>query len=163
MSFQLITYQPGHREACLDVFKSNVPRYFDAKEIKGFKRWLDGQDQGKRAYSNSSIEQYKTVIIQGEVVACGGYYVVANQPIVRLAWGMVHCRMHSLGIGSHLTYARLEECSKLYPEYSIRIDTSQHTAPFYKKFGFEIECIEENGLGKGLHKFEMVHKPKIFS
>ncbi|MCQ9641500.1 GNAT family N-acetyltransferase [Chryseobacterium sp. WG14] len=50
-----------------------------------------------------------------------------------LSWGMVHADYHGQGIGKLLTQFRLDLLKNMYPDKSLRIETSQHTAEFYKK------------------------------
>ncbi|HWW12495.1 MAG TPA: hypothetical protein VN018_08255, partial [Brevundimonas sp.] len=55
-------YAPTDREACLALFDSNTPRFFDPSERPGFERFLD-----------EMCWPYQVIERGGRIVACGGH------------------------------------------------------------------------------------------
>ncbi len=153
-------YLPKDRLACISIFKSNCPKYFNASELEGFKVWLDGQDQGKLAYGNSEAENYFVVLIKERIVGCGGYYIKTENLEARMAWGMIHSDYHLKGSGKSLFQFRLEDIANKYPNSGISLDTSQHTFRFFERLGFEVNEIIPNGFGPGLDQYEMKYKTR---
>lgn len=154
-------YRPEDRQACIAMFRSNLPKYFDPSELADFETWLDGHDQGVLAYQSTSIERYYVVIDNNNILACGGYYLDRDGSRASLCWGMVDGAYHKKGYGRKLLEFRLQEFSSKYPDYPIQMDTSQHTFPFFEKLGFVIVKITENGYGQGLHRYDMVKDPSF--
>lgn len=128
--------------ACLEVFDSNVPKFFAAEErdefIADLKRLNDPYFVAEQA---------------GCIIGCGGYFVRDGR--AGLWWGMVHKDLHGQGLGRALVQHRLDELARTHPTVSVFIDTSQHTRPFYERMGFTAYSVEENGYGPGLHKVLM--------
>jgi predicted GNAT family N-acyltransferase len=87
-------------------------------------------------------------------VACG---VFAKGEVAGLCWGLVAQTLHRKGQGSKLLQARLEYIQEHFPGVrSVKLDTSQHSAPFFERFGFVTQQILEHGYAEGLHRYEMV-------
>ena len=138
-------YRPDHREACLALFDSNVPRFFRAEERGDFERFLE-----------SPPGPYLVGRIDGEIVAAGGYAEDQSQAGVWvLCWGMVAAPLHQQGLGRTLLHARLEALSEVPGLREVRINTSQHTSGFFERFGFTVTEIEQDGFGEGLHRHAM--------
>ncbi|XQA79996.1 GNAT family N-acetyltransferase [Xanthomonas sacchari] len=131
--------------ACLALFDSNVPRFFDRSERAAFERFLD-QDVG--------AWHYLVVVRAGAVVACGGHALRADGRVASFGWGMVDRRLHRQGLGRALTEARLDACRSAGVA-RIELDTSQHTQAFYARFGFTVERVVANGYGAGLDRWDM--------
>lgn len=141
-------YQKSDKEACLHIFESNRPKYFMAEERQQFIDWLEKPDR----------EAYYVGEINGEIVACGGIYADDKNQLCGLAWGMVNHADHGKGYGKKLSLFRLERMTERYPSYRHELGTSQHTAAFYEKLGFETEEIIKDGFGPGLDHYRMVRK-----
>lgn len=91
-------------------------------------------------------------MLDGEAIGCGGIFIDDRYDTAGLSWGMVHSAFHKKGYGKLFTAHRIDLLRKLYPERTLRIDTSQHTVSFYEQFGFVVTEVIENGYGEGLHK-----------
>lgn len=149
-------YQPGDREACLKIFWSNMPRFFDASELAGLEKWLNGRDAGRLAYGQTQEEYYYVVEEEGKVIGSGGFYIPREGKYANMTWGMVDNALHRKGIGRGLLLFRIEMIRKLFPGYSIRLDTTQHSYRFFEKMGFEVVMITKDGYGEGLDRYDMV-------
>ena len=137
-------YAPEDREACLKLFDSNVPVFFDVSERDGFAGFLDAMNG-----------PYQVILRDGRIVACGGHAVETDGVTAALCWGMVEGRLHGEGLGQRLTEARLAAARAIRGVTSVRLDTSQHTEGFYRRFGFGVEAVTPDGFSPGIDKYEM--------
>ena len=137
-------YENTDRDPCLAVFKSNIPRFFHPAELDEFVNFLK---------SPSGV--YLVMEHEGETVGCGGYAVIDGSSVARLVWGMVRSDLHSMGLGRFLLLYRLRAIAKISGIETVRIQTSQHSAPFFAKQGFKIVEVLEDGFAKGLDRVEM--------
>lgn len=136
-------YRRDDEWACLDIFDSNRPKYFIAPERDLFAAFLRRMDQ-----------PFFVVDVMGQVRACGGFHV-DDYGVGRLDWGMVRADWHHRGIGATLLRWRLDQIRQTDHAWCVLLDTSQHTAPFFAKFGFEAIRTIGNGYGPGLDKVFM--------
>ncbi|QLG13208.1 GNAT family N-acetyltransferase (plasmid) [Deinococcus sp. D7000] len=140
-------YQPSDRAACLDIFDANTPRSFVPGERPAFEAWLD-EASGRADY----------LVMEGPpgVVACGGLWVSEDaERSAGLAWGMVHPAWQRQGLGDALARVRLARLQALGVTRAV-LDTSQFTAPFYARLGFQEVRRTPNGYGPGLDRVDMV-------
>ncbi len=137
-------YAAADREACLALFDSNAPRFFDPSERAGFERFLD-----------EMLWPYQLIEREGRVVACGGHAMEPDGRTVSLCWGMVEQGLHRQGLGRRLTEARLAAARAEPGASSVRLDTGQHTTGFYERFGFVIERVVRDGYAPGSDRFDM--------
>jgi len=155
MKANIRKYLPSDRSACIAIFKSNCPQYFDPEELDGLEIWLDGQDEGVIKYKTSAADHFYVFEHEGAVVACGGFYIVKDKPVANMVWGMVHNSYHKQGFGRQLFLHRVEQVALLYPAHAVLLDTSQHTYPFFERLGFVVTKITKDGYGVGLDRYDM--------
>lgn len=142
---KILKYTPVFKEACIEIFKSNMPKFFAAEELQPFIDFLD----------NDIEDNYYVVEKDGKVVACGGFFLDEDSDEGGLSWGMVHVDQHKTGIGKLLTEYRLDLLKEVYPGKVYKVDTSQHTAGFYLKRGFKTVEVIPDGFAKGIDKYVM--------
>jgi hypothetical protein len=106
------------RGACLTVFDSNVPAFFDPEEHLGYEKLLQ-----ERADSCG----YLVIERDGQLVGCGGVVVEADGETASLCWGMVKNGFHRSGLGRVLTNARLQAVKQQVEVTRVIFNTSQHT------------------------------------
>ena len=140
-------YTPLDMQSCLRLFDSNVPHFFTAAERGDFAAFLE---------RHAVTESYHVVERDGDVVACGGYFVREDGETAGFCWGMVDRSLHRNGIGRLLTEARLQAVRASPGLRRITLDTSQHTKAFYARFGFRVEAVTKDGYGPGLDRYDMV-------
>ncbi len=140
-------YLPTDRAACLGLFESNVPEYFDPAERTGFEAFLDDPDC-----------PYFVMEHNEAIVGCGGYALAQQDSLASLVWGMVRRDSHKLGLGRFLLLYRLREIGKADGIQIVRLDTSQKAEPFFRKQGFKATGVVKDGYGPGLDRIEMVMK-----
>jgi ribosomal protein S18 acetylase RimI-like enzyme len=137
-------YVAADRQACLALFDSNAPRFFDPSERAGFEQFLDEMRW-----------PYQVIERDGRVVACGGHAVEPDGRTVSLCWGMVEQGLHGQGLGRMLTEARLAAARAEPGAVEVRLDTGRHTTGFYQRFGFVIERVVKDGYASGSDRHDM--------
>ena len=154
MDSTIVPYSNAYREGCMAAFHSNVPAFFTVEEINQFNTWLDYLETG--IIDNPDSESHYFVVLHNTmVIGCGGFGYDNNTNKAVLAWGLVHNDYHKKNIGRKLLEFRLEKIATLYPGASLWLDTTQHSYPFFEKFGFEIQQYTEDGYAKGMHRYDM--------
>lgn len=148
MNLNFIPYTKEHFQACISIFKSNVPKYFEPKEEADLKDWLNG----------NRLKYYYVGVFQNNVVCCGGFVIFHEEKKACFAWGMVHSDYHQQGFGKALANFRLKQLNELAPEYIHELNTAQYTYQFFEKFGFEVKSMQPDGWFKGWDKYHMVRK-----
>ena len=143
------TYSPADRNACLAVFDSNTPGFFDPAERAGFEAFLDGVD----CY-------YFVMEHDGAVAGCGGY-AIDEEMRASLVWGMIRGDLHKLGLGRFLLMFRLREITKAGGVQLVSLGTSQRTAPFFEKQGFKVTSTRKDGYAPGVDRVEMMMKLSV--
>ncbi len=152
-------YRPADREACIGIFHSNVPLYFDSDEITGLYHWLDAKDRREKAFASNATETYYVLEHEGKIVGCAGYYIPAAEARANMVWGMILRSEHKKGYGNKLLEYRIQKIKETAPACSITLDTSQHCYRFFEKFGFTVTKITNDAYGPGLHRYDMVYAP----
>lgn len=139
---QVRPYSAIDRDACIAIFRSNLPHYFDSSELSDFEAFLD-----------ELIGEYFVFEIGGSIIASGGCYV--HDHVGHLSWGMVLSAKHRASIGTTLLVWRVNHLFRRSEIAEISIDTSQHTAEFFKRFGFHTTQNVVDGFGVGIDKVSM--------
>jgi len=137
------TYRQDDESACMDIFDSNRPKYFAEPERDLLVAHLRRVDQ-----------PFFVAEVAGQVCGCGGFQV-DDYGVGYLVWGMVHRNWHRRGVGANLLQWRLDRIRQIAHAWCVLIDTSQHTAPFFARFGFETFRIIADGYQPGLDKVFM--------
>lgn len=137
-------YLPADRRQCLEVFSSNVPRYFRDHERSEFETFID-----------SSGCPYFVLASPEGIVGCGGYGLREAGAPADLCWGMVAAAHHRSRLGEFLLLGRLEAIVRDQVAASVRLVTSQHTDGFFRRYGFEVRGRVVDGYGPGLDKVSM--------
>ena len=149
-------YKEGDHEACLQIFESNCPPFFDPAEKDLFNNWLNGLDKGYFIRDHISANHFYVLTNGTDIIACGGFYLVKDNGPAKLSWGMVKQSHHKKGWGTKLFQHRLTKLKDQYPGTKLALETSQYSFSFYERMGFKVEKIIPNGLGAGLDRYEMM-------
>jgi predicted GNAT family N-acyltransferase len=150
MTPSLRPYTLADRAACLAVFDSNTPHAFAASERADYAQFL--QDPGDHGI-------YRVLLLEDVVVGCGGIWLdeQASPPQAGLSWGMVRHDLHGQGLGYWLLQSRLRLIRQHYLDVQVvRIDTSQHTEPYFRRQGFVTTGRRPDGFAPGLDEIRMV-------
>ena len=143
-------FLPADRAACLAVFDSNVPQFFLPSERAEYAQDLGEFESG----GWGSAATYLVLEDAAGIAACGGAYL-GKDGRAGLAWGMVDRARHRRGLGSELLQARLDWLRGQPRAREVWLDTSQHSAPFFQRFGFNVMKRAEGGYGPGLDRIDM--------
>jgi ribosomal protein S18 acetylase RimI-like enzyme len=141
----LRAFEPADVDACLEVMRSNVPRFFRAHELAEYEGFL----------ADMPCTYLVLVDERGAIIGCGGYDVDANTGTAVLTWGMVHREHHRRGLGALLLRERLARIAADPRAHAVRLDTSQHSRGFFERFGFEVVAHTPDGYAPGLDRYEM--------
>ncbi|NML38849.1 GNAT family N-acetyltransferase [Chitinophaga sp. G-6-1-13] len=147
-------YTAADKHACLNAFRSNMPRFFAPEELNDFDAWLDTQAQRDLADKDKS-ECYFVIETNGQVIGCGGYYVRPDKTTAVMTWGMLHQQYHKQGWGKQLFQYRVSIIKEVCPACTIQLDTTQHSAPFFAKMGFAVTKVTPDFYGPGLDRYDM--------
>jgi GNAT superfamily N-acetyltransferase len=139
-------YTPADKDACMALFESNCPQYFDPAEREDFAGFLNDYTQC----------DYFVLVVGEDIAGCGGIYVDIKTGEGKLCWGMVDQTRHKSGLGKALLEYRLKGIKANPAATHVHIDTSQHTAPFFAKYGFRETAHNKDGYGPGIDHVEMV-------
>ena len=153
MSIVIKSYNQSYKQGCLAAFQSNIPIYFTPEEINDFSSFLEQRALPKEGEIQSTY--YYVVLRNNEVVGCGGFGERERDGTVTLAWGLVHSTFHKQGFGKLLLKHRLSEAKNVYPSKTIYLDTTQHSYPFFEKFGFKTTKITNDFYMQGMHRYDM--------
>ncbi len=147
-------YEVGDKQQCLDAFKSNVPMYFTKEEVVDYDKFLDNYiiNQNQSNYRTN----YYVLLVDKQIVACGGFGDRYLDGKLTLTWGLVHIDFHKKGLGKELLLFRLNLIKEQFPEASVSIDTIQHSAGFFEKYGFKTIKITNDFYAIGLHRYDMI-------
>ena len=143
-------YELTDREACIAVFDSNLPDFFQPHERGRFEIFL-----------GAPTCPYFVMELEGKIVGCGGYSLSDQEAVARLVWGMVQREWHKQGLGRFLLMFRLREITKSGGVETVSLDTSQHSAPFFERQGFKVMSVDRDGIGPGLDRVAMVMRLKV--
>ena len=139
-------YTTADAEACLRLFDSNVPRYFDPSERADFAAFL----------AAPTCPYLVGIAPDGAVLACGGWFREDDAPATGgLAWGIVDGAWHGRGLGRQLLAVRLDGLRAMEGVDDLVLRTSQHTERFYARSGFEVVRRVPDGHAPGIDLVEM--------
>lgn len=139
------------------AFKSNMPRFFAAAELDDYSRWLDGLIA--RHQPEAGADNYFVAVSGDRVVGCGGFHLDLEKREATMAWGLISSRHHKKGWGKKLFLHRLHVIRSLCPPCKVILDTTQHSFPFFEKFGFEVVQVTKDFYGEGLDRYDMALLP----
>lgn len=144
MTLHIRAYGPSDRDACIGIFRSNVPQFFLDHELDRYLEFID-----------SSGCQYYVVMSGSRIVGCGGFGIRSGSDTADLCWGMVEREQHGKRIGEYLLLARLHAVVTSTSARYVRLATSQHTDGFFQRYGFRVQERKPDGIAAGLDEVEM--------
>ena len=145
MSVEIRPYRRNDQDACVAIFESNTPEYFDPHDRADLITFLDDPPG-----------PYFVCVMPGRgVSACGGYYTRPEAQLAGLTWGMVHRDLHRQGIGRHLLEYRLDAIRANPTIRIVRARTTQVSEEFFRRCGFRPALRQAGGFGPGLDLVEL--------
>ncbi|MFT5724291.1 MAG: hypothetical protein ACI9JN_001409 [Bacteroidia bacterium] len=109
------SYLRFDRSACLEIFDKNCPQFFSDADRADLELWLDGQDAGTITYDTSMADFFYVILKDFNVIGCGGFYIMKENPVARITWGMIHPDFHNIVFRSvkNLSLKRSESLNML--------------------------------------------------
>jgi ribosomal-protein-alanine N-acetyltransferase len=136
-------YREVDLECVVEVFRSNIPKYFGP-----------GEEAGLRDFLGKFADDYYVAELDRRVAGAGGIALNEDQT-VSLCWGMIHNDHLGTGLGRRLTEFRIERSLEKFGAMPIITSTSQHTQGFYEKLGFVLTEHTPDGFGPGIDMCNM--------
>lgn len=149
MQIEFIPYQGEHKEAVINIFRSNCPKYFDASDLPGLINFLD----------NYADNNFLVVKNQEKICGCGGHYVSHEKKIFGIAWVMFE--RNSLGfsdfksVSNSFYHEITRRIKNENADYEVVINTTQLMEKLFFGYGFKTDKLTKNGFGKGLDHYVM--------
>jgi N-acetylglutamate synthase-like GNAT family acetyltransferase len=129
-------YQADDLEACLEIYRSNMPDFFAPEGLALFTEFLE-----------LGTSYYLVIEHDGDIVGCGGLELVGDSDAATLVHGMIHSEYHRRGFGATLLAARLALLEVEDRPVDVWAQTSVTSMPFYGYFGFTYNA-DHNGRSR---------------
>ncbi|WP_343636079.1 GNAT family N-acetyltransferase [Fluviicola sp.] len=149
------TYRDSDKDSCMEIFRTNVPKYFTLEEVDEFERFLTKLGDPEA----TDNPPYYVLELENKPIGCGGIGEkkgIDGVDSITFVWGMVRRNYHKKGFGEQLLRFRLKEIDRLFPGRKVILDTTQFSYSFFEKYGFRTVKITENSYGEGMHRYDMV-------
>jgi GNAT superfamily N-acetyltransferase len=136
-------FEPADTAACLALFDANCPASFAPNERDDYVAFL-----------SNLPGPYDVCIIDDLVVGAAG--LAPHGPVaLAIRWIVIAREHQGRGLGRAVMQHLIDEAVKRGGE-RVDIATSQHSAPFFAKFGAVFLSATEDGWGPGMHRIDMV-------
>lgn len=127
---RLREYLPEDLEACLELYRSNVPEFLAEDGLERFAEFL------QLGTSYFLVAEY-----DGDIVACGGLELVGDSDSALLVYSLVHRDWQRHGFGSTLLAARLALLEPEERPVEVWLRSGRQAAAFFGRFGFELHRV----------------------
>lgn len=140
---QIRNFTTSNTPRVLELLRLNTPAYFSPAEEADLVHYLQHE-----------IEQYFVVLVNDEIMGCGGFNLSEDLKIGKISWDIFHPESQGKGLGTALTNYRIERMKDIKSIDKISVRTSQLVYPFYAKFGLELKEVFKDYWDKG---FDLYH------
>lgn len=72
-------YLPADKDAVMNLIRLNIPDFFAAEEESDLSKYLEKE-----------IEFYYVLLVDGQIVGCGGINFAENRTIGKISWDIIH-------------------------------------------------------------------------
>ena len=141
---QIRPFQTSDTPRLLEILRLNTPKYFSEAEEADFVFYL-----------NHEIEQYFVLLVNDEIMGCGGFNLSEDKKTGKISWDIFHPESQGKGFGTALTNYRIERMKEIKSIEKISARTSQLVFPFYAKFGLELKEIVKDYWDKGFDLYRL--------
>ena len=131
-------YTPEDREACLAVYRSNVPDPSPEAILPLCERFLE-----------EGTSYLLVVEHEGRVVGCGGLELRGEGPFAHLFFGFLHREWQGRGLGTTLLAARLSLIEHEGQTMTVHLEAGTEAAGFFGRLGIKIGAVKANVMGAG--------------
>lgn len=136
-------FQPADTAACLALFDANCPASFAPNERDEYVVFL-----------SNLPGPYEVCVIDDAVVGAAG--LAPDGPgALAIRWIVIAREHQGRGLG-RAVMQQLMDLAATRGIARVDIATSQHSAPFFAKFGAVRLSVIEDGWGPGMHRIDMV-------
>ena len=146
-SYLIRKYLSADKVAVLNLIKLNTPAFFAEEEMEDLSTYLDKE-----------VELYYVLLVDGEIVGCGGINFAENKTIGRISWDMIHPAFQGKSLGTKLLKHRIEVLRSIPTVQKITVRTSQVAYKFYEKQGFVLNEIKKNYWAEGFDMYNMAYE-----
>jgi ribosomal protein S18 acetylase RimI-like enzyme len=137
-------YREPDKEILLEIFKMNVPEYFDIAEAEEFSKYLEN-------FSRT----YLIIETGNKIIGGVGYEFRENDRSGRINWIFLHPEFSHSGYGKEAVDHCLRILRSNHDVKILIVRTSQHAYKFFEKSGFELVSTEKDYWGQGLDLYLM--------
>lgn len=139
------TFQTQDTRYLLNLLRLNTPKYFSPSE-----------ENDLIYYLKNEIEYYFVVLVDNEILGCGGFNLSEDLKTGKISWDIFHPESQGKGLGTALTNYRIEKIKEIKSVEKISVRTSQLVYPFYAKFGLELKEVVKDywDIGFDLYRLE---------
>ncbi|MBS0030080.1 GNAT family N-acetyltransferase [Chitinophaga sp. 22321] len=141
-------YNAADKGELLDIFRLNMPEYFDPKELADYEKYLDEHAQ-----------TYFTVEHEGNIAGGVGYHIDRHNKQGQITWILFHPGYAGLGLGRKSVRHCLEIFKSDPGIEKLVVTTSQKAYQFFEKLGYRIVNTEKDYWGQGLDLYLMERQP----
>lgn len=137
-------YLPEDKLKLIEIFKLNIPAFFDSKELIDFTNYLE-----QRA------DTYLTLVIEETVIGGIGNFVNEEDSSGRISWIFIHPHQTGNGYGKQAVDYSLKLLHNNSSIKTLIVETSQHAYKFFESFGYNLVKKEKDYWGEGLDLYLM--------
>ena len=137
-------YRETDKNAVIDLIRQNTPEYFALEEEADFSNYLD-----------SERELYFVLLLNKEIVGCGGINFTDDKTTGEISWDIIHPQHQGKSLGAQLLKYRIEKIKSINGIQKITVRTSQLAYKFYEKQGFTLKEIRKDYWAKGYDMYSM--------
>ena len=137
-------YRETDKNAVIDLIRQNTPEYFALEEEADFSNYLD-----------SERELYFVLLLNKEIVGCGGINFTDDKTTGKISWDIMHPDYQGKSLGKKLLRYRIEVLKAIPSIKKITVRTSQLAYKFYEKQGFTLNEIKRNYWADGFDMYSM--------
>jgi len=135
-------YRAADKAACLALFDANCPAFFAPNERDDYASFLA-----------SAPPQYRVCVEGAQIIGAFGV-LPAEAGEGRLNWILVDPRRQGTGLGSAMM-SEVRQAVLAGGMHTVHIAASQHSAPFFTRFGATPERETRDGWGPGMNRIDM--------
>lgn len=143
-------YLPADKDAVMNLIRLNIPDFFAAEEESDLSKYLEKE-----------IEFYYVLLVDGQIVGCGGINFAENRTIGKISWDIIHPIFQGKKLGTKLIKHRISVLKTIDSVQKITVRTSQLTYRFYEKHGFVLNEIKKDYWSEGFDMYSMEFKGRF--
>ena len=106
-------------------------------------------------YRHSERELYFVLLLNKEIVGCGGINFTDDKTTGKISWDIIHPQHQGKSLGAQLLKYRIEKIKSINGIQKITVRTSQLAYKFYEKQGFTLKEIRKDYWAKGYDMYSM--------